>query len=81
MYLARFCYDVAPTNRERALNCIGQEAEAARERGRNARILVALARARGGAALQFEIELTSLNQLEEFPSPGVGSDQRLDACL
>ena len=39
MYLARFCYDVAPTNRERALDCIRQEAEAARKRGQNAACL------------------------------------------
>ena len=56
MYLARFCYDVAPTNRERALDCIRQEAEAARKRGLTARVLVPLTRAHGGAALQFEIE-------------------------
>ena len=36
VYLARFCYDVAPTNRERALDCIRQEAEAARKRGSRA---------------------------------------------
>ena len=46
MYLARFCYDVAPTNRQRALDCIRQEAEAARKRGLNARVLVPLTRAR-----------------------------------
>jgi hypothetical protein len=75
MYLARFCYDVAPTNRERALNCIRQEAEAARNRGLTARVLVPLTRAHGGAALQFEIELTSLDQLEGVRHQGVGSKE------
>ena len=33
MYLARFCYDVAPTNRQRALDLIQDEADAARKSG------------------------------------------------
>ena len=73
MYLARFCYDVAPTNRERALDCIRQEAEAAPKRGQNARVLVPLTRAHGGAALQFEIEFTDLDQQEEFRHQSAGS--------
>ena len=75
MYLARFCYDVAPTDRQRALDSIRQEVEAARKSGLNARILIPLTRAHGGAALQFEIELRSLDQLEEFRHGGVGSRQ------
>jgi len=75
MYLARFCYDVAPTNRQRAIDTIRLEFEAARKSGLNARILIPLTRAHGGAALQFEIELRSLDQLEEFRHGGVGSRQ------
>ena len=75
MFLARFCYDVAPASRQRALDCIRQEAEAARKRGLNARVLVPLTRAHDGAALQFEIELTSLDQLEGFRHKGVGSKE------
>ena len=73
MYLARFSYDVAPANRQRALDCIRHELMAARQSGLEARVLIPLTRAHGGAALQFEVSLTSLDQLEVFRSRGVGS--------
>ena len=73
MYLARFSYNVAPINRQRALDSIRREVEAARNSGLSARILIPLTRAHGEAALQFEIELTKLGQLEEFRHQGVGS--------
>ena len=76
MYLARFSYDVAPANRERALKSMRQELEAARKKGLEARILVPLTRAHGGPALQFEIALTSLDQLEEFRHRGAGSKDK-----
>ena len=62
MYLARFSYDVLPANRQRAIDLIRREVEAARREGRNARLLVPLTRGQGGAA-QFEVELgkTSTN--------------------
>ena len=61
MYLARFCYDVLPVNRQRAIDFIHREVEAARANRLNARMLVPLTRGHGeGAALQFEVELTSL---------------------
>lgn len=75
MYLARFSYDIAPSNRQRAINHIRREVEAARESGLSARILIPLTRAQGDAALQFEIELTNLDQLEEFRHQGVGSEK------
>jgi hypothetical protein len=75
MYLARFSYDVAPANRQRALDSIRHELEAARMNGLDARILIPLTRAHGGAALQFEVALTSLDQLEGFRSRGVGSPE------
>jgi hypothetical protein len=74
MYLARFSYDVLPANRQRALDFIRRELEAARGKGLNGRLLVPLTRAQGGAALQFEIELTSLDQLDQFRNRGVGSE-------
>ena len=40
MYLARFSYDVLPANRQRAIDLIRREVEAARRDGRNARLLV-----------------------------------------
>ena len=72
MYLARFSYDVLPVNRERALDLVRREVEAARHEGRNARLLVPLTRAHGGAALQFEVELDGLDQLERVRHGGGG---------
>ena len=76
MYLARFSYDVLPVDRQRAIEFIGREIEAARGKGLNARLLVPLTRAQGGAALQFEIELTSLDQLDQFRNRGVGGGEK-----
>jgi len=75
MYLARFSYDVLPINRQRAIDFIRGEADAAGKRGLNARMLVPLTRGPGGAALQFEIELTDLDQLEQFRQSSAGSSQ------
>jgi hypothetical protein len=73
MYLARFSYDVLPTNRQRAIDLIRREVEAARQTGLSGRLLVPLTRSHGGAALQFEVELTTLDQLDQFRQRGVGS--------
>lgn len=70
MYLARFSYDVLPSNRGRALDLVRQEVQAAGNEGLKARLLVPLTRGHGGAALQFEVELTSLDQLERFRHGG-----------
>ena len=80
MYIARFSYDVAPVNRQRALDFILREVEAARRDNLNARLLVPLTRGQGGAALQFEVELievelTSLDQLDGLRRRGVGSSE------
>ena len=76
MYLARFSYDVLPINRQRAIDSIRREVEAARGNGLNARMLVPLTRGHGnGAALQFEVELTHLDQLDQFRNRGVGSTE------
>jgi hypothetical protein len=66
MYLARFSYDIQPSDRERAVAFIKREVEAAAANGLKARLLVPLTRSLGGPALQFEVELTSLDQLEGF---------------
>jgi hypothetical protein len=76
MYLARFSYDVLPINRQRALDFIRREVNAARKSGLNARLLVPLTRGHGdGAALQFEVELTQLDQLDQFRNRGIGSSK------
>ena len=79
MYLARFSYDVLPVNRQQAVDFIRREVErreveAARANRLNARLLVPLTRGRGdGVALQFEVELTKLDQLDQFRQRGIGS--------
>ena len=74
MYLARFSYDVLPVNRDRAIDLIRREVQAAGEKGLSARLLIPLTRgASGGPGLQFEIELTCLDELERFRHRGIGS--------
>ena len=75
MFLARFSYDFLPVNRSRAIELIEREVQAARGRGLNARLLVPLTRGPGGAALQFELELKQLDELEQFRHRGVGSSR------
>jgi hypothetical protein len=75
MYLARFSYEVLPVNRQRAMDFIRREVEAANGTGLKARMLVPLTRGQGGAALQFEVELPSLDQFETFRHRGAGSEQ------
>jgi hypothetical protein len=73
MYLARFSYSVLPVNRERAMEFIRREVEAAQAKQLKARLLVPLTRGPGGAALQFEIELPTLDQFETFRERGIES--------
>ena len=75
MYLARFSYDVLPVNRQRAIDFILREVKAARGDGLNARLLVPLTRHHDSAALQFELELARLDQLDQFRERGVGTGE------
>jgi hypothetical protein len=75
MYIARFSYAVSPIDRQRAIDFIHRELEAAQRNRLNARLLVPLTRGKGGAALQFEVELSSLDQFEQFRERGIDSDQ------
>jgi hypothetical protein len=76
MYVARFSYDFLPADRQQALEFIRQELEAAHVAGLTGRILVPLTRGQtGGAALQFEVELASLDQLDQFRSKGAGTPE------
>jgi len=81
MYLARFSYDVLPVNRDGAIDFIRREVEAARRKGLNARLLVPLTRGHGGAALQFEVELRSLDQFEELRHQDSGPDEDTGAWM
>jgi hypothetical protein len=74
MYLARFSYFFLPADRQRAIEFIQREAQAARERGLTSRMLVPLTRGPDGASLQFEVELQQLEQLEQFRQRGVGQE-------
>jgi hypothetical protein len=75
MYIARFSYSVLPINRERAMEFIHREVEAAARKKMKARLLVPLTRGHGGAALQFEVELDSLDRFEQFRERGIESDR------
>lgn len=75
MYLARFSYEISPVDRRQAIEFIQREVKAARDRGLHARLLVPLTRDNGGPALQFEIQVSDFEQLENFRHRGVGSDK------
>ena len=76
MYIARFSYDLMPASRQQSLDFIRRELQAARNNGLNGGILVPLTRGHaGGAALQFEVELTNLDQLDQFRTRGVGTSE------
>ena len=82
MYLARFSYDVLPINRQRAIDFIRREVEAARSKGLSSRMLAPLTRGHGGgAALQFEVELAGLDQLDQFRNRGVGSTEETGSWM
>jgi hypothetical protein len=78
MYLARFSYDVLPVNRQQAIDHVRREVQAALGRGHKARLLVPLTRGQGGAALQFEVELASLDQLDQLRQHGAGSTKETE---
>ena len=73
MYIARFSYDVMPVNRQKAIDFIRREVEAASRKKLKARLLVPLTRGNGAAALQFEVELSSLEQFDHFRERGIDS--------
>ena len=76
MYLARFSYHILPVHRHEALELIHREVEAARSKGLKARLLVPLTRGHGSPALQFEVELKKLDDLDQFRQSGVGSKDK-----
>ena len=77
MYIARFSYEIAPINRQRAIeSCSRREVETARSNNQSARLLIPLTRAHGAAALQFEVELTNLDQLDKVRHRGAGPEEQ-----
>lgn len=74
MYIARSSYSGLPINRQRAIDFIRREVQAAQRNRLNARQLAPLTRGRGGAALQFEVELTDLDQFDQLRERGVESN-------
>ena len=81
MYIARFSYDVLPINRERAIDFIRREVEAASRARLKGRLLVPLTRAHGGSSLQFEVELEKLDQVEAFRRRGLESQSKTDKWM
>lgn len=75
VYIARFSYDLLPRNRQKGIEFIRREVQAARGSGLSAKLLVPITRAHDGAALQFELELTSLDQLDQFRRKGFRSGE------
>jgi hypothetical protein len=81
MYIARFSYSVLPVNRQRAMDFIRREVEAAQRKQLNARLLVPLTRGHGGAALQFEVELTNLEHFDQFRERGIESGEETGSWM
>jgi hypothetical protein len=81
MYIARFSYSVLPVNRQKAVEFIEQELEAAQRMQLNARLLVPLTRGHGAPALQFELDLQTLDQFKEFRDRGVNSKDQTGAWM
>jgi hypothetical protein len=73
MYVARFSYTFKPADRDKAMDLLAREVAAAGEQGRQARLLVPLTRAPGGAALQVEVEMDTLDAFEQYRNQGLGS--------
>lgn len=73
MYLVRFAYDVLPVNRDAAVELIRLEVAAAKRRGFSARLLVPLTRGRGEPALEYEVEIPTLETLDEYRTTAMGS--------
>jgi hypothetical protein len=75
MYIVRFSYDFLPVHRQEAMDLIRREVQGAQARGLTARLLVPLTRGQGGPSLHYEVELTSLDQFDDFRSTSIGSEQ------
>jgi hypothetical protein len=70
-----------PVNRQRAVDFIQREVKAAQSNQLTARLLVPLTRGPTGAALQFEVELSSLDQFDRFRERGMQSEQETGSWM
>lgn len=75
MYLIRFCYDCKPSDRNAVLAAIRKEVEAALTRKLRARLLVPQTRGREAPALEYELELPTLDLLDEFRERAIESNE------
>ncbi len=67
---------MTPANRDRAVGLIRQEVTAAKRRGLSARLLMPLTRGRGEAALEYELEIPTLDTLDEYRTTAMGSAEK-----
>lgn len=74
MDIARFSYAFKPIDRDQAMALLEREVAAAREQRLTARLPVPLTRAAGGASLQYEVELASLDAFKTFRAQGLGGE-------
>ena len=74
MYVARFSYAIRPADRDHVLKLLHQQVAAAHDGGLDARLLVPLTRAAGGAALQVEVMMATLDAFDAFREAGVGGE-------
>lgn len=75
MYLIRFCYDCSPKDRNAVVAAIRKEIAAAADKGFAARLLVPQTRGRDAPALEYELELPSLDALDEFREHAIESSE------
>jgi hypothetical protein len=73
MFLVRFSYDFAPSDRNEVMDLIRREVDAANAKNLKARLLVPLTRGDGAPALEYELEVPTLDSLESFREHGIDS--------
>lgn len=81
MYIARFSYSIKPVDRDRAIALLAQGLAAARTQRMEGWLLIPVTRATSGAALEVQVELANLDQLEAFRERGQGGEEETRAWL
>jgi hypothetical protein len=71
MYVARFSYDLLPSNRQQGIDFVRKEVETAFSNGLNARLLVPLTRGQsGGPAFAIRGRVDKPRSARPVPQPG-----------